>query len=80
MHGFKAHVGVYAMTAMFEKIAMTPANVNDGRAGPDGLPDNPREVFADGAYRGNHFRERPGTAYHGRAGPHRSHSRGYCSG
>ena len=34
---------------------MTPANVNDGKAGPDALPDNPGEVFADSAYRGNIF-------------------------
>jgi len=41
-----------------EEIAVTPANINDGRAGPDALPDNPGEVFADradSAYRGNHF-------------------------
>jgi IS5 family transposase len=55
VHGFKAHVGADATTALFEKIAITPANVNDGRAGPDALPDDPGEVFADSAYRGNHF-------------------------
>ena len=38
-----------------EQVAVTPANVNDGRAGPDALPDDPGEVFADSAYRGNHF-------------------------
>ncbi|WOS65841.1 transposase [Sinorhizobium fredii] len=38
-----------------EGIAVTPANINDGKAGPDALPDNPGEVFADSAYRGNHF-------------------------
>lgn len=38
-----------------EEIAITPANINDGRAGPDALPDNPGEVFADSAYRGDHF-------------------------
>lgn len=50
---------------MIEEIAITPANVNDGRAGPDALPDHPGEVFADSAYRGNHFgdavRARGGT-------------------
>ncbi|MDB5707256.1 MAG: transposase, family, partial [Sphingomonas bacterium] len=56
-HGFKAHVGVDATTALVEKIAITPASVNDGRAGPDALPDDPGEVFADSAYRGNHFGE-----------------------
>jgi transposase, IS5 family len=55
MHGFKAHVGADATTALVEKLAITPANVNDGRAGPDALPDHPGEVFADSAYRGNHF-------------------------
>ncbi len=55
VHGFKAHVGADATTALVEKIAITPANVNDGRAGPDALPDDPGEVFADSAYRGNHF-------------------------
>jgi len=55
MHGFKAHVGADATTALVEKIAITPANVNDGRAGPDALPDDPGEVFADSAYRGNYF-------------------------
>ena len=35
VHGFKAHVGVGADadTALVEKISVTPANVNDGRAG-----------------------------------------------
>jgi IS5 family transposase len=54
-HGFKAHVGADADTALVEKISVTPANVNDGRAGPEALPDNPGEVFADSAYRGSHF-------------------------
>ncbi|MEO1027576.1 MAG: IS5 family transposase [Pseudomonadota bacterium] len=55
VHGFKAHVGADADTALVEEISVTPANVNDGRAGPDALPDNPGEVVADSAYRGNHF-------------------------
>nr|WP_244749631.1 transposase [Mesorhizobium sp. L-2-11] len=50
-----AHVGADADTALVEEIAVTPANINDGKAGPDALPDNPGEVFADSAYRGNHF-------------------------
>ena len=41
LHGFKAHVGADASTALVEKIPVTPANVNDGRAGPDALPDEP---------------------------------------
>ncbi len=55
MHGFKAHVGADADTALAEEIAVTPANINDGKAGTDALPDNPGEVFADSAYRGSHF-------------------------
>jgi IS5 family transposase len=57
VHGFKAHVGADADTALVEAVVVTPANVNDGRAGPAALPDSPGEVFADSAYRGAHFRE-----------------------
>lgn len=57
VHGFKAHVGADADTALVEEVSITPANVNDGKAGPEALPDNPGEVFADSAYRGNHFRD-----------------------
>jgi IS5 family transposase len=55
VHGFKAHVGADATTALVEQVAVTPANVNDGRAGPDALPEDPAEVFADSVYRGTHF-------------------------
>ena len=55
VHGFKAHVG--ADTALVEEVSITSANINDGKAGPEALPDNPGEVFADSAYRGNHFRD-----------------------
>ena len=55
VHGFKAHVGADADTPLVEEVSVTSANINDGRAGPDALPDNPGEVFADSAYRGNHF-------------------------
>ncbi len=55
VHGFKAHVGADADTALIEEVSITSANINDGKAGPDALPDNPGEVFADSAYRGNHF-------------------------
>jgi transposase, IS5 family len=57
LHGFKAHVGADAYTALVGEIAITPANVNDGKAGPQALPDEPGEVFADSAYRGRTFRE-----------------------
>jgi transposase, IS5 family len=66
VHGFKAHVGADADSTLVEKVSVTPANVNDGRSGPDALPDDPGEVFADSAYRGPHFAEavraRGGTA------------------
>jgi IS5 family transposase len=55
VHGFKAHIGADASTALVEKISVTPADVNDGRTGPDALPDDPGDVFADSAYRGGHF-------------------------
>jgi IS5 family transposase len=55
VHGFKAHVGADATTTLVEEVSVTPANINDGRAGPDALPDAPGEVFADSAYRGSHF-------------------------
>ena len=51
----RPRVGADAATALAERISITPANVNDGRAGPDALPDDPGEVFADSAYRGSHF-------------------------
>ena len=57
VHGFKAHVGADADTALVEEVAITPANVNDSKAGPDALPDEPGEVFVDSAYRGKIFRE-----------------------
>jgi IS5 family transposase len=57
VHGFKAHVGADADTALVEEVSVTAANINDGRAGPEALPDDPGEVFADSAYRGNHFRD-----------------------
>jgi len=57
VHGFKAHVGADADTALVEEVSVTSANINDGKAGPAAVPDNPGEVFADSAYRGNHFRD-----------------------
>lgn len=55
VHGFKAHVGADAGTALVEEIAVTTANINDGKAGPDALPEKPGFVYADSAYRGDHF-------------------------
>ena len=53
--GFKAHVGADADTALVEEVAITPGNVNDGRAGPGALPADPGDVYADSAYRGQVF-------------------------
>ncbi len=55
IHGFKAHIGADADTAIVEELAVTPGNVNDGRAGGAALPDDPGEVYADSAYRGPVF-------------------------
>jgi IS5 family transposase len=55
IHGFKAHVGADADTALVEELSVTPGNVHDGRAGGAALPDNPGEVYADSAYRGEVF-------------------------
>src|SRR4051794_4964486 len=55
VHGFKAHVAADADTALVEEVAVTPANVNDGKAGSDALPCEVGEVFADSAYRGGAF-------------------------
>jgi len=79
VHGFKAHVGADATSALVEKVSIIPANVNDGRAGPDTLPDDPGEVFADSAYRGPHFGDAvrarggiPPCHCHRHVGPRRS--------
>lgn len=55
IHGFKAHVSADADTALVEDLTVTPGNVHDGRAGGAALPDDPGEVFADSAYRGEVF-------------------------
>ena len=44
-------------TALIEKLTVTPANVNDGKAGCVIIPDDPGDVYADSAYRGPRFRE-----------------------
>jgi transposase, IS5 family len=54
-HGFKAHVGADADAALVERVAIAPANVNDGKAGSDALLGNPGDVFVGSAYRGSHF-------------------------
>lgn len=55
VHGYKTHVGADADTASVEQVSVSSANVNDGKAGSEALPDNPGEVFTDSAYRGSHF-------------------------
>jgi IS5 family transposase len=57
IHGFKAHAGAGAGAALVGEVSVTPANVHDGRAGFAALPQNPGEVFADSAYRGQVFAE-----------------------
>ena len=56
MHGYKAHVACDEDTALIERVAVTPANVNDGKAGCDIVPDDSGDVYADSVYRGPRFR------------------------
>lgn len=53
--GFKAHVGADADAALVEKPSAAPANANDGRVGPEALPDELGEAFADSEHRGRRF-------------------------
>lgn len=55
VHGFKAHVSADADTALVEELAVTSGNAHDGRAGGAALPEDPGEVYADSAYRGEVF-------------------------
>jgi IS5 family transposase len=55
VHGFKAHVGADADTALVEALSVTPGNVHDGNAGDGALPDDPHDVLADSGYRGQRF-------------------------
>ena len=55
IHGYKAHVAADADTAIVERVAVTPGNAHDGRSGHLALPDDPGDVFADSAYRGQAF-------------------------
>jgi IS5 family transposase len=76
VHGFKAHVAADADTALVEEVAVTPANVNDGKAGSDALPCEVGEVFADSAYRGGAF----GDAVRAKGGVPRIAATGMCGG
>lgn len=71
VHGDKAHVASDETTDLVEKVSVTPAKVNDGVAGVEVVPDDPRDVFADSAYR----RPRFGSAVEQRGGPGRGHGR-----
>jgi len=55
IHSYKAHVGADADTAIVEKIGVTPGNAHDGRNGESALPEDPGDVYADSAYRGQAF-------------------------
>jgi transposase, IS5 family len=67
VHGFKAHVGADADTALVEELSVTPGNVHDGRAGYSALPESPGIVYADSGYRGQAF----ASAVHAKGGlPH----------
>jgi IS5 family transposase len=55
IHGYKAHVGADADSALVERIAVTPGNRHDGRCGELALPEAPGEVYADSGYRGEVF-------------------------
>ena len=55
VHGYKAHVACDEATALIEVVKVTPANVNDGKAGCGVIPDDPGDVYADSAYRGSRF-------------------------
>jgi len=57
MGSTKPIVGADPDTALIEEVSITSANINDGKVGPDALPENTGEMFADSAYRGNHFRD-----------------------
>lgn len=50
VRGFNAHIGADADKALVEAVSITSASIHDGKAGPEALPDNPGEVFADSAY------------------------------
>ncbi|RKK01890.1 IS4/IS5 family transposase [Pseudoroseomonas wenyumeiae] len=55
IHGYKAHVGAGADTAIVEWVSVTLGNAHDGRSGEGALPDKPSTVFAGSAYRGQLF-------------------------
>lgn len=55
VHGYKAHVGADADTAIVEAVAVTPGSVHELSQAASVLPEAPGEVYADSAYRGDVF-------------------------
>ena len=55
VHGYKAHVGADADTALVEKLAVTPGKAHDGRNGEAVQSDEPGDFDADSSYRGEVF-------------------------
>lgn len=53
---------IHSIRMLSQSLGRNTANVNDGKAGPQALPNEPREVFADSAYRGRTFRGGPSQA------------------
>ena len=49
-------MGADAETALVEAVAITPANVHDGKAGGEAIPEDPCDVFANSAYSPETFR------------------------
>src|SRR3984885_14292897 len=61
VYGFKAHVGADADTALVEEIAITPANVNDGKSRTSGPAGRARRGIRRQRVSGKDFsRGRPG--------------------
>ncbi len=56
VHGYKAHVASDEGSDLIETVGVTPANINDGKAGCAVVPDDPALTYADSAYRGPRFR------------------------
>ena len=44
VHGYKAHVACDEDTTLIERAKVTPANINDGKAGCGIIPDDPGNV------------------------------------
>lgn len=72
IHGYKAHVGADADSALVERIAITPGNRHDGRCGELALPEargRRHRARCPGPVRGNRSRHRAGWPGRGTACP-----------